>query len=229
MTKAPHPRTPALKFNRMLAWLMVEVMYGKAQFKITRGLTKVDPAVVEVSPRFFELAIGAHADAALLAASRIFDGSRGVSIHRLLDAALAEAGTFKLGTAAEVRKAVAEAKASLVGVAPKLSALRTRRNETIAHADARPLVDPQDYIVAGRISYIDFESLFLKVESILYKLSKLYRGASVELELKDWNDYEQAFDLIADAKCEQARRYEAEHNTPAPFPLPRKCSERSIP
>jgi hypothetical protein len=99
----------------------------------------------------------------------------------------------------------------------------------MAHADARPIIDPKGYVQAGRMSYRELGRLFEQTRLILNKLSLLYRGDSVVLDLKGVNDYEQALDLIADAKCEQARRYEADHKKPAPFPRPMKCRERSTP
>jgi hypothetical protein len=129
-----------------------------------------------------------------------------VSIHALLSAALNEAVTFQNGTPAEIRSFVIEAKASVKNLEPIIAALHTRRNQTIAHADFRALVDPKAYIAAARMSYGEFERLFLKIGSILNNLSMLYRGASVELEMPDWRDYEQAFDLIAEAKCEKEGR-----------------------
>ena len=221
-------KKPAPDFQQMLFWLITEVMYGRAHFLITRGLKRADPVVLDTAPRFFAMTLGAHADAALMNAARLFDRSPGVSIHTLLSTALRVAGTFKCGTSAEVRRVVAEAKTSVAALEPIVEALRTRRNETIAHLDPRTIVDPEGYVKAGRISFSELEGLFAQTGSILGKLSLLYRGTSVDLELKDAIDYEQALDLIADAKCDQARRYEVEHETPAPFPRPRKCRERSV-
>jgi len=136
---------------------------------------------------------------AQLAAARIFDRSSGVSIHKLMSSALKEASSFKHGTEVEVRKLVAEAKASVMALEPIVSALRTRRNETIAHADTRPIIDPQGYVQAGRIGYRELWKLFEQTGLILNKFSLLYRGASVVLDIKGVKDYEQALDLIAKA------------------------------
>src|SRR5258708_25114987 len=74
----------AVKFQEMLAWLMTEVMYGRAHFMITRGLSRADQAVLTAAPKFFDLTRDAHANAAQMAAARIFDQSSGVSIYRLM-------------------------------------------------------------------------------------------------------------------------------------------------
>jgi hypothetical protein len=221
------PKSSSPTFQQMLAWLMTEVMFGRANFTITRGLRGADRVVLDTAPRFFDMTLGAHADSALMTAARIFDRRSGsVSIHELLSSALQHAGVFKHGTAVDVRKVVAEAKISISSFEPILKALRKRRNETMAHSDPGPMVDPHQYVQEGRVSYRELEGLFEQTGSILNKLSVLYRGASVVLDFDDVKDYEQALDVIADAKCEQARRYEADHKTPARFPRPRKCRER---
>ena len=191
--------TSTVRFQQMLAWLMADVMFGRAHFMITRGLSRADRVVLDTAPKFFDLTRDAHADEAQLAAARIFDRSSGVSIHKLMSSALKEASSFKHGTEVEVRKLVAEAKASVMALEPIVSALRTRRNETIAHADTRPIIDPQGYVQAGRIGYRELWKLFEQTGLILNKFSLLYRGASVVLDIKGVKDYEQALDLIAKA------------------------------
>jgi hypothetical protein len=189
-------KKPALKFQQILAWLMTEVMFGRAHFTITRGLRRADSRVLGTAPRFFDMTLGAHADSAQLAA-RIFDRTSAASIHTLLSAALKEAGSFKHGTASDVRKVVDEAKTFVVALEPIVAAVRTRRNQTIAHLDARPFIDPNKYIKAGLLSYGQIEDLFEQTGAILNKFSLLYRGASVALDLEGAKDYEQAFALIA--------------------------------
>jgi AbiU2 len=191
-------KKPLLRFQQILAWLMTEVMFSRAHFTITRGLGRSDrAAVLATAPRFFKMTLGAHADSAQLAASRIFDRTGDASIYRLLSSALKEAGTFKQGTATQVRKLVDESKAFVAALEPIVTAVRTRRNQTIAHADARPMVDPNRYKKAGRVSYRELEGLFEQTGVILNKFSLLYQGTSAVLDLADAKDYDQALDLIA--------------------------------
>ena len=65
--------------------------------------------------------------------------------------------------------------------------------------DARPIIDPNGYVQAGRVSYRDLEGLFEQTGLILNKFSLLYRGASVPLDLEEAKDYKRALDLIAAA------------------------------
>ncbi len=188
-----------LAFQTVLAWLATEVMFGRAHFAITRGLGRAAPVVSDIAPRFFALTRDAHATAAQLAVARIFDQTGAASIHTLLSSALNEARNFKNGTAIEVQKVIDEAKAVVAGLGPIVAAVRTRRNQTIAHQDARPFVDPDKYIKAGMVSYSEIERLFEQTGVILNKFCLLYRGVPVVLDLEDAKDYEQALDLIASA------------------------------
>lgn len=194
------PKVNTVKFRKILAWLMTEVMFGRAHYEIARGLGRRDAAAKEAfrtAPQFFDLTLGAHANSSQLALARIFDRASAVSIYKLLSSALNEGGSFKNGTVAEVRKAVEEAKAAIAALQPSVEAIRTRRNETIAHLDARPFSDPAGYVQAGLVSYRQIDDLFAQTGAILNKFSLLYRGNSVPLDLAGAKDYEQVIDLLA--------------------------------
>lgn len=180
-------KKPALNFQQILAWLITEVLFGRAHFTIARGLGRSDRAALmamATAPTFFKMTLGAHTDSVQLAASRVFDRTSAASIHTLFSSALMEAGTFKHGTAAEVQKVVDEAKAVVATLEPIVAAVRTRRNQTIAHADARPMVDPNRYKNAGRVSYRELDGLFERTGAILNKFSLLYWGAPIVLGLE---------------------------------------------
>ena len=94
----------------------------------------------------------------------------------------------------------------LGGLGPILKSLRNKRNKTTAHLDRRAVVDPDGYVRQGHVSYRQIEGLFEQTGLILNSLFQLYRGTTVPLDLIDASDYEQALDLIADVKCDQAWR-----------------------
>ncbi len=203
------PQGNAVKFQQILAWLMTEVMFGRAHYDIVRGLGRRDrtaATALRTAPRFFDLTLGVHADSAQLALARIFDRASAVSIHTLLSSALNEAGTFKHGTATDVRKAIEDAKVSIATLEPTVEAIRTRRNETIAHLDARPIVDPARYVQDGLVSYRQIDGLFDQIGAVLNKFSLLYRGAAVPLELEGAKDYEQALNHLAEAAVNKVSR-----------------------
>lgn len=189
-----------LTFQKILAWLMTEVMYGHAHFTITRGLRRKDrAAVLATAPTFFEMTLGAHADSAQLCAARIFDRTSAASIHTLLSSALKEKASFKHGTPTEVQKIIDETKAFVASSEPIITAIRTRRNQTLAHSDVRPFVDPKAYTKAGLVTWGQLEGLFERTGEILNAFSRLYRGATVPLRVEGVTDYDQVFDLIAHA------------------------------
>jgi hypothetical protein len=192
------PEKSAPNFHQMLSWLMTEVIYARAHMTIVKGLKRADRGVVNAAPVFFDMTMRTHADSVVLIASKLFDHHRGsISIHALLPEALRHAGTFKHGTAVEVRKIVGEAKACISSLEPILKAIHKRRNETMAHSDPGPIVDPHQYVQEGRVSYPELDSLFEQTGMILNRFFQLYRGFPAPLDFVDVNDYKKALDLIA--------------------------------
>lgn len=96
----------SLSFQKILAWLMTEVMFGRAHFAIVRGLKRKDRGAVLTAPTFFEMTLGAHADSTHLCAARIFDRTSAASMHTLISSATKEKGSFKHATVAEVHWSV---------------------------------------------------------------------------------------------------------------------------
>ena len=189
-----------LSVRQILGWLMTEVMFGRCHYTIARGLARRDAvalAAFRSAPRFFELTRDAHGDATFLTLARIYDRTSAASIHGLFASALHEESTFKHGTVADVRKAIQESKTAVAGFEPILKAIRTRRNQTQAHLDARPFIDPAKYVSAGKASYRQIYELFDRTEEILNKFSLMYHGKAVPLHLEGCNDYEQAIELLA--------------------------------
>lgn len=188
-------------FREMLAMLMTHVMYGRAHFAIAKGLIGANKTIIGAAPTFFAITRDAHADLTVLTAARIFDRQRGaVSIHALLSSALKQAGTFKYGTSAEVRKAVEEANVRVKKLEAILAAITTRRNQTMAHMDPSAIVDSEEYLRGGLVSYRQIDGLFDETELILNRFSRLFRGDSIPLYFADADDYKQALYLIAQAQ-----------------------------
>ena len=203
MSNTPKPR---LTFRHILGWLMVEVLFGRAHYEITMRLNRRDRQVIRDA---MPLTRDAHADCAQLCAARIFDPASDASIARLLSAALAEAGTFKNATASDVRRRVQDAKLSIEKLKPIIGALQLRRNQTQAHTDARPIINPEQYEKAGRVSYREINRLFREVGEILNRFSLLDSGKSVPLDQvveKYVQSYDAALNLMAVALTKLDRR-----------------------
>jgi hypothetical protein len=197
MTKNQAPDKGALKFPRIMAWIMTEVYYGRAHFIVVDGLRHAERNILASAPTFFELTFGAHADSAQLTAARIFDRDSDASIFSLFSAALREAGTFKFGTPSQVRKLVEQSQAKVFALNAVLTAARTRRHLTLAHAGAIPLVDPERYIKEGRMTFTDFSHLFDEADTIVNDFSLLFRGTRIDLTSENPKDYEKVLRLIA--------------------------------
>jgi hypothetical protein len=223
----PIPKRSKPNFREMLLWLMTEVIYGRTYFAVVTGLRRADPAVLATAPRFFALTRDAHADLAVMTAARIFDEDRrSISIHTVLAAASQLTGSRSHGTEVNVRKVVAEAKASIHNLRPILKAVRVRRNQSMAHSAATALIEPEEYVKGGHLRFRELEGLFDKVAAILSQLAEVNGLPTPSLHLPDAKDYEHALDLIADTKCAQAEAYEKEHGKLCDWLVPEKFAKR---
>jgi hypothetical protein len=197
----------------MLAALMTEVIYGKAHFSLTRSLKGAHPAIVRISPVFFGLTVGAHADSTVLHAARIFDRRPGsVSIHALLEFGLKHAGTFKQASASEVRRVITESKRAVAELQPIVDAIRTRRNETLAHMDPRAFIDWDRHVTEGKVSYRQIEGLFSKIEGILNQLSELYDAPPrISLDPIGVDDVDRILEIVLEKLRQDRRRGGSSH------------------
>jgi hypothetical protein len=99
--------------DQLLNWLTVEVSSGRSHISIVKALRRAERAgILRVAPQFFELTIGAHADATTLCINRLFDHRRGtMSLYSLLIVVRNHAGEFGSASAREVRMVVSESTA----------------------------------------------------------------------------------------------------------------------
>jgi hypothetical protein len=192
-------KNSAPDFREMLTWLMTEVIFGRAHFTIVLGLLRADGAVLGTAPRFFALTLDAHANLAVMAASRIFDRHPdSISIHTVMAAALRDAVPMDDQTQKnEIRKTVAEAKVSVESFRPILNAIRVRRNKSMAHSAAETLIDPDAYIKDGFLEFRELDGLFDATNLIIDRLAGVYGLNTAPLRLPDANDYEKVLELIA--------------------------------
>jgi hypothetical protein len=214
--------SPSLK--QMMSSLITEVIWGRTHLKIAKAIRSADPAVIHTAQTFFGLTHDAHLDAAQMYAVKLHDRTReAVTVKSVLAEAERVAGTFSNGSAEEVRKVVAAAKAQLVGLDHTLSALEARRNEYLAHVDRNTILDPTSLNSRAALTINDLDDLLVETGNILNDISQLYDASLSVLELTDSEDYTTAFRLIAEAKCAQADRYEKEFKEKWPYERPASC------
>jgi len=186
-----------MTFSETLIWLLTDLQYARASFVISCDLPRAHPAVIATAPFFFQLTANRHADAVNLHATKLYDSSRRLSIPGLLSLASKQAGTFNHASASEVRKEVAIARRIVVRFAPLLRALNLRRNQSIAHMDPTTIVNPDQYIKDGFVRTGDLADLLEQTGLILNRLSMLYRGVSLALDIANAGDYRRALDLMS--------------------------------
>jgi hypothetical protein len=163
--------------EQFIASLSMEVAFGRAYGFIVHGLSTADRAILDAAPLFFDLSLGAHADASLMCANRLFDkNSAAVSIPRLLQAASKCAGTFRSANVQEVRQLLAASEARVIKIEKTLKAVRTRRNKTLAHTAPDTLSDPATYKEQGHVTYRELGEVFEEAAIIVDSMSRAYSG-----------------------------------------------------
>jgi hypothetical protein len=223
------PQKLTIDFAGMMAWLMTQVMYGKAHFGIAAGLYCADKVVLKTAPRFFELTAGAHVNEAVMCAARIFDrDARSLSVHVLFAEVSRIAAARTDGMGKKLNVAVTDGRKSIVGMERILKALRLKRNKSIAHSDTDSMNDPEPYFRDSFVNFGELNTLFEEIASILNRIGSA-RGLKLrEMKLSGTYDFERALGLIADAKCAQAEAYEEKYGRPYNRPVPKKCAQRKL-
>jgi hypothetical protein len=208
--------------DQILASLNAEVIRGRAYLTIAKGLKDADPIVLKCSPTFFGLAFEASLEMSQLYAAKLYDGTRRVvTVKSLLDAALAQAGTFKNGIPEKVRSAVQNASARIAGLQRILDTIKERRHKAIAHLDRETVTDPTSLTTREKLSISDLERVFAETDVTLNELSVLWNGTFGNLKFIGDDDYKTALELIAEAKHAQVDKWEKEFpNVPCDFPRP---------
>jgi hypothetical protein len=148
-------------------------------------------------------------------------------VSMLLDRAEKEAGTTKVGTAAEVRSAIREARTSLAAHTESLKTLDTRRNTWLAHDDPRTLTDPVMMAEAAKLSFTELDKPFNETGKLVNEFSRLFPDITAMFDhLVDQDDYQTVIEFVSKVKCKQVQQYEEEFKEAAPFPRPKGCKSK---
>jgi hypothetical protein len=189
---------------------------------VAKGLSTADPVVLNAAAVFFAMSIDSHLYSAEMYAARLHDTTRGaVTVKTLLTRAGHEAGAAKYGTASEVRAEIDSSQKVLAQLKSPLDTLTKRRNLWLAHTDPRTLTNPTKMAKHAAPNFLELKRIFVGSGKIVNEFSRLFLDITNMLELIGQTDYETVIRFVSDAKCEQARRYEAEFGVPAPFPRPK--------
>lgn len=215
---------PTLK--QVLDALKNQVLVGKSYLELAKGLLGADPVITQVSPTFFGLSIDGSLELAQMAIARLYDRTgKSVTVQRLLTRARMEVSSFQRGEKQEVTEAIAKHNQTVMELEPVLQAIRTRRNEWLAHLDPKAIANPKAVAEKAKLTLPDLDRAFEQTEHILIDLSSLYEGTIGELKFIDGDDYKTALNWIRKAKCAAIERYEAQWG-PGSWtgPRPKDCS-----
>jgi AbiU2 len=140
--------------GEILTSLKHEVVVGKAYLGIAKGLGEADPVVLGASRTFFGLTVEACLHMAQMFAAKLYDEtSRAVTVKSLLEAAQAQAGTFKHATTQEVFTAIKEPETRVAGLVAILKSVKDRRNQSLAHLDPRTVKDPAGLAQRAKLTF----------------------------------------------------------------------------
>lgn len=196
--------------RQTLQRMFQEAIVGKAYLSIARGLSERlhdDPALAMTASTFFTLSLAALMGQSRLCAARLFDRRvDSLSVYDVLRRAEGKVGDFKDATREEAHLAIGEARKKIEEKAAVLQRLKTRRDKAIAHLDLRRSLNPDEFAEEIKLSYAELEQLFKLAGEILNDISGLYRGEETHLELIGLSDYNNALDLIVEAKCMRVKR-----------------------
>jgi len=201
-------------FGKALDRLTEMIVLGKAHIRIARGLGRSvgdDPAIAHVSRTFWGMTMTAHLDVAQLLAFKLHDERSGtMTVEFLLQRAEDLRGQFRKASPQAVDGIVHQGRCFINSMAAPLKKIRAKRNRVIAHSDPTIIFDPAKLTKAVELSYSDLDVVFTVTGRILNRLSGAFRDSSADFDMLGVDDYENAIDLIRDAKCAQIREYEAE-------------------
>src|ERR1700747_610516 len=96
-------RSSKISFESLTEALMNECIHGSVHLQLCREIGRMDPAVGNLAPVFFNFSYFSHLNAALMCANRLFDDS-GTSIKTLLSWADSHAGKFAFGSVENVKR-----------------------------------------------------------------------------------------------------------------------------
>ncbi|MHB8485094.1 MAG: AbiU2 domain-containing protein [Candidatus Acidiferrales bacterium] len=212
-------------FEKIVKRLTEFVVLGKAHLEIGRGIGKAitaDAVISDVAPVFWGMSITAHLDAAQMLAFKLFDSRRGsLTIEYLLNRVTDCGSDFQKAAPTEVSALVRTSRAQISAIEEPLKRIRARRNRILAHVDPTIVTHPERVAKETEIRFVDLNRIFDTAGNIVNSISSVLLGGFSLLELMGESDYENAVQLIVDAKHDQADCYEKEFSQIAPFPRPK--------
>jgi hypothetical protein len=190
-----------LKIEKMLAALKAQAIYGRTHLYIARGLVASKPSIGDIAPRFFEMTLDAHLQAAQLYAAKLYDKqSKSVKVLSFIEKAARSEAKFPLATPSEVRQTVEIAIQMMSNLEPTLDAVQIRRNEYLAHLAPTTVIDIASMHDRAALTISDLDFVFVETTNILNMFSQMIDGAISVPTLPDSDDFEVVLRVCATKK-----------------------------
>jgi AbiU2 len=190
----------ALRIEEMLTALKSLAIYGKTHLDIAKGLIVAKLDTGSIAPRFFEMTLDAHLQAAQMYAAKLYDkNSESVTVELLVRKADRSEARFSCAKPQDVRGAVEIARLMITNLKPILAAVQIRRNEYLAHLDPRTVIDIASMHARAALTIADLDRVLEDTMTILNLFSQLLNGTLSIPVLPGGDDYKVILKLAADA------------------------------
>jgi hypothetical protein len=216
-----------IDFDRYAKTLFDEAHKGQVHLDILEGLTKVDPFVLNQSSMFWRFTIGAHAQVAMMYATKLFDPTEtAFPVPTFFHMAKMRAKSLAPSREAEMLKAVDEGEKRYKKLKPSIIALARRRNRIYAHI-SEELIIGTAYVEKTKVTIDHIRKVLTEVTAILNSLTVVCRNSvTVGYTSSQTSDYDQVISLLTEGLCRRADEQEkeyAQYGGSFRAPRPRNC------
>jgi hypothetical protein len=170
-----------------------QILNGKTYLSTSKALLALidtDLRVFQTAPTFFGMTAEGGLELAQMTIARLYDQSRDtVTIHRMLEQAKREAGSFKHGDEKVVRDAIGKAERTVAALESIIKRVKLRRHKWFAHLDVRTVTDPHELDTLAKLTIPDLDRVFQETEKILSSLENLFEGLIGPIRYVGGDDY----------------------------------------
>jgi hypothetical protein len=199
-----------------------QVRIGKTYLNLAQGLLRADSAILQGASTFWGLTINGGLELAQMTIARLYDKTKGaVTVPAMLVQARSESSQFQHGPRKDVDAAISKSEETIRRLDSTIVAVRIRRNEALAHLDARTIADPKALSEKAKLTVPDLEKVLKETANVLLELSSLYDGTSGDLRFVGGHDYKSVLEWIRKAKCASIESYEKEFGATYPGSRPK--------
>jgi hypothetical protein len=219
----------SMDFDKYAKTLFDEAHKGLVHLDILEGLLKVDPFILNQSSMFWQYTIWAHAQIAVMSATKLFDPTEtAFPVPAFFKMVKLRAKAFApAGREAELLQAVGEGEQRCKKLRPNIIALARRRNHIYAHI-SEELIIGTAFVEKTKVTIDHIRTVLTEATTVLNSLTVVCRSSvTVGYTSSQTSDYQQVVDLLTDGLCrkadEQDREYTQYGGSAFKAPRPRNC------